>query len=284
LPVNPPSPVLFNLLSLLISYSERVGSVTDAMTGENPGQNTPAYNMSAMLEQGLQVFNGIFKRVYRSMRSEFRKLYTLNSIYLDEQSYFSYHDSDTKILKLDYTADPKDLIPAADPNAFSSKEKLEKANIILQRADMAAGYNPIVKEKRWLAAMDIPDVEEVYPTKMDEQGNEVLVFPPQPDPELEIEKADLQRKTLEGQTRNDIEKQKVQIEMMLAEAKVMEIIGKMEEGQNKEELERMKLHLEDMISKRVALTDIAVAQIKAESEKEKISAQKAIASKRPTSA
>ena len=44
LPVNDPSPVLFNLLSLLISYSERVGSVTDAMTGENPGQNTPAFS------------------------------------------------------------------------------------------------------------------------------------------------------------------------------------------------------------------------------------------------
>jgi chaperonin GroES len=52
LPVNQPSDVLFNLLSLLINYAERIGSVTDAMMGENPGQNTPAYNMSAMLEQG----------------------------------------------------------------------------------------------------------------------------------------------------------------------------------------------------------------------------------------
>ena len=94
LPVSPPSPVLFNLLSLLINYSERVGSVTDAMSGQNPGQNTPAYNMSQMLEQGLQVFNGVFKRVYRSMRNEFRKLYNLNAIYLDEESYFLYQDSD----------------------------------------------------------------------------------------------------------------------------------------------------------------------------------------------
>jgi chaperonin GroES len=49
LPVNQPSPVLFNLLSLLINYAERVGSVSDTMVGENPGQNTPAYNMSALM-------------------------------------------------------------------------------------------------------------------------------------------------------------------------------------------------------------------------------------------
>jgi chaperonin GroES len=85
LPVNQPSNVLFELLSLLIGYAERVGSVTDTMVGENPGQNTPAYNMSAMLEQGLQVFNGIFKRIYRSFRGELRKLYALNGIYLDQE-------------------------------------------------------------------------------------------------------------------------------------------------------------------------------------------------------
>jgi len=39
---NPPSPVLFQLLGLLIDYSERIGSVTDTNMGENPGQNTPA--------------------------------------------------------------------------------------------------------------------------------------------------------------------------------------------------------------------------------------------------
>jgi len=280
LDIKPPSPVLFQLLGLLISYSERVGSVTDAMTGENPGQNTPAYNMSAMLEQGLQVFNGIFKRVYRSMRSEFRKLYNLNSIYLDQESYFSYHDSDTQVLRLDYSADPKDLIPAADPNAFSNKEKTQKAMMITERAQMVPGYNPILIEKNWLESIEAPNAKELYPTQIVE-GAEQLMFPPQPDPKLELEKADLQRKTLEGKTRNDIETQKAQTEMMLAEARVMEMMGKLEVEQDKSLIAKLQLQLDDMISKREALTDIAVAQIKAQSEEKKVEAQKAIASKRP---
>ena len=62
-------------------------------------------------------------------------------------------------------------------------------------------------EKRFLESMDIPDVDEVFPLvpEVDEEGNETgamtLKFPPQPDPQLEIEKADMQRRTLEGQSR-----------------------------------------------------------------------------------
>jgi chaperonin GroES len=163
MPAAPPSSVLFELLGLLINYAERVGSVTDAMMGDNPGQNTPAYNMSAMLEQGLQVFNGIFKRVYRSQRSEFRKLFNLNAIYLDQEEYFSYQDSESKALQVDYTGDAKDLIPAADPNAFSSKEKVMKAQAVREASMSIPGYDPIKVEQRFLEAMDIPDAAEVFP-------------------------------------------------------------------------------------------------------------------------
>ena len=281
LPVNPPSPVLFQLLSLLISYAERVGSVTDAMVGENPGQNTPAYNMSAMLEQGLQVFNGIFKRVYRSMRSEFRKLYKLNSIYLDEEVYLSYHDSDVTVLRTDYTADPKDLIPAADPNAFSNKEKTQKAMMISERAAMVPGYNLMVVEKNWLESIEAPNATELYPTKMNEEtGSEELVFPPQPDPQLELEKADMQRKAIEGKVKAEADMANAESNMMLREAQAMKLIAEARSIASEEELKQMQMQLEDMISKRQSLTAIAVAGIKADSEEKKIDGQKQIANKR----
>ncbi len=263
LPVNPPSAELFNLLSLLISYSERVGSVTDTMTGENPGQNTPAYNMSAMLEQGMQVFNGVFKRVYRSMRSEFRKLYRLNGIYLDQEAYFAYQDSDTQVLRTDYTADAKDLIPAADPNAFSNKEKLDKAAIILQRADQAPGYDPIEKEKRWLSAMDIPDIDKLFPMvpEKDEQGQEtgnmVLKFPPQPDPELEIKKADMQRRTLEGQSKAEKESILAESTVLLNKAKVFEMMARMEDMKESQEYKRLELIVKEFDIQTKAIAQLA---------------------------
>src|SRR5690606_27327525 len=42
LEVREPSAVLFNLLTLLINYTNRISGATDMMVGENPGQNTPA--------------------------------------------------------------------------------------------------------------------------------------------------------------------------------------------------------------------------------------------------
>jgi chaperonin GroES len=271
LPVNQPSQVLFNLLSLLISYSERVGSITDAMTGQNPGQNTPAYNMSAMLEQGLQVFNGVFKRVYRSMRSEFRKLYNLNAIYLDEKVYLEYQDSSGEVGKTDYTADPKDLIPAADPNAFSNKEKIQKAQMIAERAAMVPGYDPISVERRILEAMDIPDAAEVFPLQQNpETGRMEYVFPPKPDPELEIKKADMQRRTLEGQSRAEKDAIMAEAAVMKTEAEVALIYAKAQTEESNLELGPLKLLLEEFKDKRKAITDL----VKMEVEREKISAAK----------
>jgi chaperonin GroES len=269
LPVNAPSDVLFNLLSLLISYAERVGSVTDAMMGENPGQNTPAYNMSAMLEQGLQVFNGIFKRVYRSFRSEIRKLYHLNGVYLDQEEYFAYQDLDSKILQVDYTSDSKDLIPAADPNAFSNKEKLAKAQAAAERAAMVPGYDPIVVEQKFLEAMDMPNAAELYPTVQAEDGSRQLKFPPQPDPELEIEKADMQRRTLEGQSRAEKDMLLAQSKVNVDEATIIKLIADAAETADKPALERLKLLAKDQESIRKSLVEIEKNDQKAKQSNEK---------------
>lgn len=263
LPVNQPSAVLFNLLSLLINYAERLGSVTEAMTGENPGQNTPAYNMSAMLEQGLQVFNGIFKRVYRAFRAELRKLYKLNSIYLDEEEYFAYLDSDSTVARTDYTADPKDLIPAADPNAFSSKEKLAKAQAIREASQTAPGYDPIKVEQRFLEAMDIPNSAEVYPLvpEVDEQGRETgamtYKFPPQPDPEFEIKRAEEQRRTLEAQVRGEVDMTKAEADLMVAEADVVLKIAQARQIGDETEIKKLELIQTEMSEKRKALVEMA---------------------------
>jgi chaperonin GroES len=264
LPVNAPSPVLFNLLSLLISYTERVSSVSDTMVGENPGQNTPAYNMSAMLEQGMQVFNGIFKRTYRAMRAEFRKLYDLNAVYLDNQHYYEYQDEEGVAVRVDYTADKKDLIPAADPNAFSNQEKLMKAQMLAERSAMVPGYDPLVVERRLLESMDIPNAAEVYPLVPEVNpetgeptGGMTLKFPPQPDPELEIKKADMQRRTLEGQSRAEKDFMIASAQMAVSEAEVIKIYAEAQKIADEPQLKRIELLLDEIQHQREMLVEAA---------------------------
>lgn len=87
-----PNPVLFQLLEFLIDTAKDITSVKDVLTGDAPGQQ-PATSTLALIEQGLQVFTAIYKRIYRSMTREFELVYRLNHRYLDAQTYQTFLDS-----------------------------------------------------------------------------------------------------------------------------------------------------------------------------------------------
>ena len=225
LPVNPPSAVLFNLLGLLISYGERVSSVTEMMTGENPGQNTPAYTSKAMLEQGMQVFTGIFKRVYRNMRDEYRKLYELNAIYLNPESYYSVIDGeDKKIFQSDYQGPANDISPAADPNTALREQRMQRAEMILQRSMSVPHYDKIQVERDWLEAIEHPNADRLFP--INEEGQPLIPAPP--DPEIEVKLAEEQRRMLEGQQRGENAGRETMIKAMLAEGQLNEMMANAE--------------------------------------------------------
>ena len=137
-PLKEPSNVLFALLGMLIDSGQKIGSVSDTMMGENPGQNTAATTTMAILEQGLQVFSSIYKRCYRSMTAEFRKQYKLNQIYIDPEAYASFHGTDDpELAAVDFGGDGSDIAPIADPNIVSAAQRLSKAQAQLEIANSA---------------------------------------------------------------------------------------------------------------------------------------------------
>ena len=221
LPVAPPSPVLFQLLGMMVNYGERITSVTDMMMGENPGQNTPAYTSQKMLEQGMQVFTGIFKRVYRCMRDEYRKLYRLNAEYLDPETYFAFHDGDQQIVyQNDYLGDPNDIAPAADPNTALREQRVTMASMVLERAGTVPGYNLAEVERDWLEAIEHPNADKIYP--IDPQTGQPAIQP-QPNPEVEIKLAEEQRRQVEGAQRGRSQEIDALSNAMLREAQVLEL-------------------------------------------------------------
>jgi chaperonin GroES len=78
LPSKEPSKVLFELMTALITSGKELASVAEIFTGKMPGQNTPATTTMATVEQGMKVFTAVYKRIYRSLAEEFKKLYRLN--------------------------------------------------------------------------------------------------------------------------------------------------------------------------------------------------------------
>ncbi len=160
LPVREPSAVLFNLLSLLINYVNRVAGTTDPLVGETPGQNTPAETTRTMVQEGSKIYSAIFKRVWRAMKAEFRKGYILNGIYMPIRSFYG---KNQLALREDYLGNPDEVAPSADPNIASDQLAIAQAQMLKQAAMATPGYNPEEVERRFLKALKIDAIDAVYP-------------------------------------------------------------------------------------------------------------------------
>lgn len=237
LPTKEPSNVLFTLLNTMVSSGERLSSVTEMMSGEIPGQNTKATVALAAIEQGMKVFNAIYKRIYRSMRKEFKKLYILNRDNLDENVYFTILDPGqermSRITKSDYETDDADVIPFADPSIATEEQKLAKLTALQELLQLGT-INPMEFTKRMLEATDQPNI----PALLD-------MPQPQPDPTvmLEIEKfkdesqrawAEIQLKAMEVQQKIDTTAITNIINVATAHVKTIETAMKEKSGVSKE--------------------------------------------------
>lgn len=186
LPVKEPSNVLFQLLGLLIESGERLSSVKDIMVGDNPGQNQPYATTVAVLEQGMKIFVGIYKRLFRALTKEYKKIYRLNSIYLDDQKYFAFFDSEKvqQIGLMDYQMEDMDILPNADPSMISEAHKMMKAESLLQKKAAGLPINTMEVTKRVLQVEGHEDLEALMQPD-----------PPMEDPELTFKKQELKIKT-----------------------------------------------------------------------------------------
>jgi len=175
LPVNAPDAVVFQLLGLMIQSGERLSSTVDSMVGENPGQNQKATTTVAVLEQGMKVFSGIYKRLYRSLKKEVKKLYRLNGLFLPEEVYFTILDPSQeqaeRIGRGDYD-DQADVIPSADPTVATEQQRLAKAQGLLELMQMGT-VNPQEVTRRVLEAEEQPGIQAL-----------MQMPPPQPSPEI----------------------------------------------------------------------------------------------------
>lgn len=220
LDVREPSMVLFQLLGLLIDYGERIGMAVDPLVGVNPGQNTPAETSRSMVAEGQRIFNAVFKRTYRALKEEFKKLYQLNAIYLnDSTTFYSLADSKRNvILRTDFILGDTEVIPAADPNMVTKEQKLQQALILKQSSDASPGmYNRYNVEKKFLSALEIEDIESVLP---DPSGPNAI--PAQPDTKIVIETMKIEQKNMQFQMEMQIKMFDIMQEIEYLRAEILE--------------------------------------------------------------
>jgi chaperonin GroES len=255
LPANKPSDVLFQLMGTLITSGKELASVAEIFTGKMPGQNTPATTTMATVEQGMKVFTAVYKRIFRALEEEFKKIFKLNATYLDPNKYVAIID--TTVGPEDFNKDDYDVCPGADPSSVSQSEKLMKAQGLLELVQMAPqAFDMIEVLSRVLEAQEQPNWQKVFNQDVQQSGQ---LPPPPPDPKLMA----IQAKAQSDQQKAQMDVQQRQQEMELkARDSQMQL-------QMKQQMHAQKMQHEQQSAQVKAASDIAMSNIYASTERQK---------------
>lgn len=233
-----PSPVLFQLLGLLIDAAREVASVKDVLTGEVSAQTMQPGTALALIEQGLKVFTSIFKRIHRGLGAEYRKLYEINRRNFDEDEYETFQDA-PDVSADDYKQDPMDIVPVSDPSQVSDMQKLARAEF-LERYKEQPGMNVMEITRRQLDAAGVDNIEGLFQQEQ------------KPDPQALAAMAKLSK-----------ELEEMDSQIALNKAKVLETVARAEAAEPGQQLEAYKTFFDAIIGLKKAEQKPAKASVAA---------------------
>jgi chaperonin GroES len=182
-----PSPVLFQLLGMMVEAAKDITAVKDILTGDTNGQTQTATTTLAMIEQGLKVFTAIYKRIYRALKDEYKLLFKLNAKYIDEQTYYTFQDQEEAVEKSDYDLKSMDICPVADPKMVTDMQRMTHAQLLMQ-----------IQEHPVFGALQNPQeaLRRVYEAAGTEEPEKLIVKQQGPSEAEKLQMAELESKTM----------------------------------------------------------------------------------------
>jgi len=174
LPTPELNPVLFQLMQDAKQQAEQISVVNKVALGEIPA-NTPATTILAMIDQSSIQFKAIFKRIHRSLKAEFKRIFELDKRYLTDEEYNQYLSSNGEYtVQDDFNIGHYTLVPCSDLDCLNNTQQLIKAQILDAYKDDPL-MNGLEIRKYILDAIGIKDIEKFIVEPQPSQQ-------PQPDP------------------------------------------------------------------------------------------------------
>jgi hypothetical protein len=160
LPYKEPSQVLFALMGFLVDSGKRLSSTADMQVGDG-NQYAQVGTTLALLERGSMVMSSIHKRLHYAQTLEFRLLFEGFGQYMPDEYPYEVPGASRKIKKADFDT-MVSVQPVADPNIFSSAQRIQIAQMQLQLAQSAPNmHNMYEAYYRMYAALNIRDIDGV---------------------------------------------------------------------------------------------------------------------------
>ena len=162
LPYKEPSATLLQLMGIVVQAGQRFAAISELQTGEGT-QNAAVGTTIALLERGSKVMSAIHKRLYNSMRNEFKILSRIISTYLPKEYPYDVIGGARIIKQADFD-DRIDILPVADPNIFSMSQRVTLAQTQLQLATSNPQIHNLYSAYRNMyEAIGVKNIDQVLP-------------------------------------------------------------------------------------------------------------------------
>ena len=162
LPYKEPSATLLQLMGIVVQAGQRFASIADMQVGDG-NQQAAVGTTVALLERGSRVMSAIHKRLYASMKTEFTLLSDVFSTYLPPVYPYDVVGGEKQIKQTDFDA-KVDILPVADPNIFSSTQRVAIAQTELQLAQSNPQMHNLYEAYRDMyEALGVKNIDQVLP-------------------------------------------------------------------------------------------------------------------------
>jgi hypothetical protein len=159
-PYKEPSQVLFALLGFLVDAGKRLSSTADMQVGDG-NQYAQVGTTLALLERGSMVMSSIHKRLHYAQTLEFKLLFEGFAHYLPDEYPYDVPGASRRIKKADFS-NMVSVLPVADPNIFSTAQRIQLAQMQLQLAQSAPNmHNMYEAYYRMYAALNVRDIDGI---------------------------------------------------------------------------------------------------------------------------
>ena len=169
LPFKEPSATLLNLMGIVVQAGQRFASIADLQVGDG-NQQAAVGTTVALLERGSRTMSAIHKRIYSSLKNEFKLLGRVFKLYLPPEYPYDVVGGQRTVKQTDFD-DRVDILPVADPNIFSQTQRISLAQTELQLATSNPQmHNMYQAYRNMYEALGVKDIDTL------------LVKPEQPQP------------------------------------------------------------------------------------------------------
>jgi hypothetical protein len=149
-------------MGLVVQAGQRFAAISELQIGEGQ-QNAAVGTTIALLERGSKVMSAIHKRLYSSMRNEFKLLSKIISTYLPPEYPYDVIGGARVIKQADFD-DRIDILPVADPNIFSMSQRITLAQTQLQLATSNPQIHNLYQAYRTMyEAIGVKNIDAVLP-------------------------------------------------------------------------------------------------------------------------